>query len=391
MTDNIPSFKELKASFDKVYDGPSDLQREISLVGEAERLKISIETYRNYYKFKDDEEIEPYPKFQNLRQVIAEGIPKWCNWFGNLPKDEKKVLFYKGVKKSIQGIVSVGFVIGLVQFVAEAPTRKKQAHYQAWQMINGAASAINGGVTDALQDLNKDQVSLKNVFLSNKQLDQIDLSGADLELANFASAILFKAKLKGAILKGANLQTTYLFQSDLERVDMSPSFSAWHQGSALMKSTNLENAVLSGANLECANLDRVNLKRALLDPGEEVKPGSEKSRKIANLKNAFLINADLTDANLQEASLIGASFASDFDRNGGNGYSSAKLKNANLQGADITDANFVGVTDITPEQIQSAKNWEKAHYDPSFRQKLGLPEETTSNERIGQKWSDHCH
>lgn len=393
MTDNIPSFEELKESFARVYDGPSELRREIDLVKEARKLNIPLETYRNFYQHRADEDIDPYPKFNNSWQVITEGIPKWHGWFNSLPMDKKKAFFYRKITESLRGIVSLGIVISLVQYCAEAPKRKKQSHYQAWQSINAARGAINGGITEALQDLNKDRVSLKNVVLSNKRLDRIDLSGADLELAWFDSAILSKAKLKGAVLKGANLQKINLFQSDLKRVDMGPSFLYWQLDkatnaykSAIMLPTNLELALLSGANLECANLDRVNLIRASLDPREEV--GSEESRKITNLKNANLINANLTDADLREASLIGARFAGKLDSI--NGYSSAKLKNADLHEADITNANFVGVTDITVEQIMRAKNWDKAHYAPEFRKKLGLTEATTSNKRIEQKWPDYC-
>ncbi|MFM9157949.1 MAG: hypothetical protein ACKOPK_08510, partial [Dolichospermum sp.] len=38
-------------------------------------------------------------------------------------------------------------------------------------------------------------------------------------------------------------------------------------------------------------------------------------------------------------------------------------------------ANFIEAKNLTPEQVKSAKNWEKACYDPELRRKLNLPPE----------------
>ncbi|MFM5999270.1 MAG: hypothetical protein ACKPE1_18835 [Dolichospermum sp.] len=38
-------------------------------------------------------------------------------------------------------------------------------------------------------------------------------------------------------------------------------------------------------------------------------------------------------------------------------------------------ADFMGAKNLTPEQVKSAKNWEKACYDPELRRKLNLPPE----------------
>lgn len=61
MPENIPTFEELKENFARVYDGASDLQREIDLVKEAQKLNIPLETHRNFYQHKTDEDIDPYP------------------------------------------------------------------------------------------------------------------------------------------------------------------------------------------------------------------------------------------------------------------------------------------------------------------------------------------
>ena len=46
-------------------------------------------------------------------------------------------------------------------WVLEADNRAKERHYRAWDLINSArGSTGDGGRRDALQDLNKDRVSL---------------------------------------------------------------------------------------------------------------------------------------------------------------------------------------------------------------------------------------
>ncbi|WP_442941780.1 pentapeptide repeat-containing protein [Nostoc sp.] len=51
------------------------------------------------------------------------------------------------------------------------------------------------------------------------------------------------------------------------------------------------------------------------------------------------------------------------------------FKGANLSDADLSDTYFIGVKNLTPEQVKSAKNWDKAIYTEDFRAKLGLPPE----------------
>ncbi len=104
---------------------------------------------------------------------------------------------------------------------------------------------------------------------------------------------------------------------------------------------------LRGANLSGANLKGANLSGAYL--------------KGANLSGAYLSDANLSGANLSGANLSGA-----------------KLKGANLSGAKLKGANLSGATELSPEQIKSAKFWESAKYDgkrlddPEVSQKLGL-------------------
>ncbi|WP_292732583.1 pentapeptide repeat-containing protein [Nostoc sp. JL31] len=53
----------------------------------------------------------------------------------------------------------------------------------------------------------------------------------------------------------------------------------------------------------------------------------------------------------------------------------ANLRYANLSSADLSGANLSYAKNLTPEQVKSAENWDKAKYDKDFRAKLGLPPE----------------
>lgn len=101
--------------------------------------------------------------------------------------------------KIATAIAAISLVLGASQ-VAEQ--QKKQAHYQAWQVINSAQGKKgSGGRIEALQNLNKEGVSLAGV-----NLDKADLAGIDLANASLPGASLQSANLQGANLRGANLQ-----------------------------------------------------------------------------------------------------------------------------------------------------------------------------------------
>ncbi|MDZ8108497.1 MAG: pentapeptide repeat-containing protein [Nostoc sp. DedQUE12a] len=138
-----------------------------------------------------------------------------------------------------------------------------------------------------------------------------------------------------------------------------------------------ENFSLSGINVEKTNLMGVNLNGAFL-MGANLRSAD---LGFAKLSGAGLINANLSGANLKYANLSGA------DLSNAN-LSGANLHNANLNGVDLAYqyglsdlgnefgvANLSGAKNLTPEQVKSAKNWEKAIYDKEFRAKFGLPPE----------------
>ncbi|HEY5602601.1 MAG TPA: pentapeptide repeat-containing protein, partial [Gammaproteobacteria bacterium] len=139
------------------------------------------------------------------------------------------------------------------------------------------------------------------------KLTEIDLSNADLRGANLQAV-----RLLSAILNGANLTGVDLSKSDLRRA-------------------NLSGAQLIESNLSFANLYTTNFNKA-------------------NLRNASLSETDLTEACFRNADLQGADFImSKLIR--------ADLSGANLIGADLRLANLYR-SNFTNAILTDVKLWE---------------------------------
>ncbi|MDJ0618326.1 MAG: pentapeptide repeat-containing protein [Calothrix sp. MO_192.B10] len=133
---------------------------------------------------------------------------------------------------------------------------------------------------------------------------------------------------------------SFLRGADLRRADLSDAYLS----DAYLSDADLSDAFLRGAYLRRADLSGADLRRAYL-------------------RRADLSGARLRHADLRHADLIGADL------------SAADLKHADLSGAYLSGAN-----NLIPEQVKTAKNWDKAVYDPEFRQQLGIPETGTASE-----------
>lgn len=155
------------------------------------------------------------------------------------------------------------FIVFLSSALAQKPTTK----------IDIKAKDIRGS------DLTKEEClrRIHGIHLSKDlrgaQLDEVDISGA-----NLASADLSEANLKKSILKGTKLNRANLTKANLEN--------------AILYQADLRNAKLTNANLKNANLIKANLRNA--------------SMVGANLGNAVLIDSDLSGANLTGANMEGA-------------------------------------------------------------------------------------
>ncbi|MEG4987164.1 pentapeptide repeat-containing protein [Microcoleus sp. BR0-C5] len=257
MNKDTPNIEELRESFARVYDGPDRLQREYDLVCEAKRLNMEIDIYRRLYDLRSEEPIDPYPKTKNWWNIHT----TWAKWALHLPTKKKWALLRKGSVKLLQSGIVITVVIGLGRYVWEAPKRQKQAHYQAWTVINSALSQNgSGGRIQALQDLNKDGVSLQGLKAPGANLEGIELEKAQLGGAILQGAWINKANLKGSNLNGARFQDANLSETDLS-------------GASLI------GAKLIGANLNRANLKSTDLNYADLKGAKNLTPEQVKTAK----------------------------------------------------------------------------------------------------------------
>lgn len=124
---------------------------------------------------------------------------------------------------------------------AAAIVALKAANYQAWQVVNSAqGKGGSGGRIDALQDLNRNAVSLAGV-----RLDGAWLTGVTLPEAQLSHASLREANLSGANLQGANLEAADLTDVNLAGADLRGAF---------LKDAKVERAQLGTADLRGADL-----------------------------------------------------------------------------------------------------------------------------------------
>jgi uncharacterized protein YjbI with pentapeptide repeats len=199
-------------------------------------------------------------------------------------------------------------IIAVFFYFIEKDDRQKTKHYQAWQTINVAqGTTCNGGRIEALQDLNKDGISLAGVDVSKAHLPKLDLRRSDLLHANFAGSILWDTKFAFAKVFFANFDRA-----------------------------NLTRANLFGAKLQCTNFTNAIFYEAVLKHAQFLK---------TDLTGANFSNADLTNAILWDSNLTGANL------------SGANLAKAQLTGADLTNIEgWQGIKNIAEANIHDVRN-----------------------------------
>jgi hypothetical protein len=300
-SEELSDVNKIREQFAEIANISDPLTREYQfalLEKEAEKAGLSAESYRRLFEtyLRDHKFIPQYPPKWYV-------FKEWVEWSSKFPK---AVLFKKILITTLEKGVLISLISGVLKFYWEAPQREKQREFQAWEIINGAKGQRgSGGRIEALEELNKNQVSLRYVIL-----DEADLSGINLN-----NALLSNASFKSA-------QLTCVTRDDGTR-----------------ECTKIRNSNLSYSNLQKVNLFDADFQKSKF--------------RYAKMQGAKLRNTKLQGA--------------DFEK--------AELQNATFPGADLESANFIGAKNLTPEQIKSAKNWEKACYDPELRIKLGLPPE----------------
>ena len=156
----------------------------------------------------------------------------------------------------LEHVGSLSVLVAVIFYFAESGDRKKQKHYQAWQVINTAqGKGGSGGRIEALQELNIDRepltgvdaagAFLRGIHLHGASLMRCDLSGTDLMTSDFSSASFEHATLRSANFRSANLRAADFSGAILDDADLTEA--------------NLQNANLSGATLDDADLTNADL------------------------------------------------------------------------------------------------------------------------------------
>ena len=168
---------------------------------------------------------------------------------------------------------------------------------------------------------------LRGANLSSANLSDANLSLAKLKRANLSNAILNSTKLTVAYLHNADLSGASLWDADLRRAQLQQvNFSGASLIAAQLSHTNLQQANLRNTNLKNASLNSSNLRETNLHRAD---------LRSAKFKNSCLSKADLSKANLTDADLRRT------DLQGAN-LKGANLNGANLSGADLSGANLNG-------------------------------------------------
>jgi hypothetical protein len=169
-------------------------------------------------------------------------------------------------------------LIAVIFYFAEAGDRKKQKHYQAWQVINTAqGKGGSGGRIEALQELNEDHVSLVGVDASGAALQGLRLHKANLLRCNLMAADLRDSMIASANLEYASLKSANFRHSDMRFADLK---------SADLSDTDLSGANLSGADLAGSDLSNSDLRFADLKGARWEKIKGIEAANVYGVRNA---------------------------------------------------------------------------------------------------------
>jgi hypothetical protein len=155
----------------------------------------------------------------------------------------------------LEYIGSLSVLVAIVFYFMESGDRKKQKHYQAWQVINTAqGKGGSGGRIEALHELNKDHEPLVGVDASGAFLQGVGLHGANLLRCDFSGTDLRMADLSGTNLQYSDLQSANFRWANLREADLEQ---------ANLNDADLAHADLAGikwqkiASIEGANIREV--------------------------------------------------------------------------------------------------------------------------------------
>ena len=225
---------------------------------------------------------------------------------------------------------AIALISAVTLFFKEARSRKRQAHYSAWQVIdNAVGNPASYARYQALQDLNSDNIKLEGLSSPSAYLPGINLKEAYLVRANLEKSQLMDADLTSAVLSWI----------DLTDADLT---------SAILKGAQSYKAILKGVKLANAKLNHSRFNYA------DFSEGSERSV----LDEADFSYADFGKCNFNGASLVGATFYKT--------YCSANLVNTDLSYARLEDSDFYNA-DLSQANLDytEIKNTDFRHADLS--------------------------
>jgi uncharacterized protein YjbI with pentapeptide repeats len=160
---------------------------------------------------------------------------------------------------------SFSIITAMVLFIQEGhQEERKRAQYAAWALLDLAdGKETSYARIQALEDLNREGVSLSRLDAPEADLIQIQLPGANLQEAKLIGTLLREANLQQARFDFANLQGADLQQAILKDCGfLDANLMGACLGGADLSGTDLRNANLQGTNFLAANLSGADLTSA---------------------------------------------------------------------------------------------------------------------------------
>lgn len=239
-------------------------------------------------------------------------------------KEQRGQLLKKNLSKAAVDSVKFSLSQSLIgQIAALSHSFKPYRYMEGDSLIDKPLSPERGQLLITLVQIPLDSNTLHQIYLyatfrnadlKDAILNRVNLSGLDLDGANFAKAYLIGADLHRTMLKGADLSYANL-------------------SNAILEAANMDGGVLKGTILFNANLRASSLVKAdLLEAGLE-----QSNLRQSTLYGASLIRTNLGGADLSEADLLGDGFY---------GIANADLSEANLSGANL-EASKVSISQLS--------------------------------------------
>lgn len=280
------------------------------------------------YTWSRDREILPSPGLQSCCWRETHRNSDHCIWHA---KPET-------VTKSVQALQD-----------ARTPSEAREQTSGYVELLNSAKLA-GVGFKDAISF---EKVAMRDSDLSDTDLRNADLQGAELRNADLSDANLRDADLRKADLRNADLSDAYLRDTNLSDVDLrNANLSDAYLRDANLSDADLRNADLEDAGLRNADLEDANLRYAdLADATLSEANLSDTKFADANLSDASLYDVDTPDAEFTGADLSNAALAN-------NDLSNVHLQDADLSDSDLSDADLseadLSLSDLSDANLSGA-------------------------------------